>query len=198
MSGVLAVDDLAIFEGDCETAPLEAKPNKHDCSFSAGNSTCSWDAVNPGATSGVSLRPQDWKVVGRHRQQQQQRQQLFSDQFNDHTFGIPGGGFLFFDTANIQTMTWLVSDVFEANRSHCVNFWFAAPAAAAIDSKLVVKRQYSNGTSSILWEMKVSSMKGASMLGKWVPAQLAVNEEREKTLVSPVNYSRSSSFLFTE
>ena len=160
--GVIGLDDVALFPGACSTKPAKAIVNVADCSFEYG--TCAWVPKNPG--NSLDLRPQDWKPAGRNQK---------LDGLRDRTFGLDTGGYVFFDTINIQTKTWLMSPAVPANSALCLQFYFAA--AASNSANLQIKRQFGNGTmGDLFWGVKASELEVAegTAFSAWLPAQLFI------------------------
>ena len=93
--GIIGIDDITLFTSACSIQPAQAMVNKNDCSFEFD--TCGWKAINPG--SALDLRPQDWKLAD--------RTQNFGN-IRDHTFKLDASGYVYFDTINIQTKSWLI------------------------------------------------------------------------------------------
>ena len=160
--GVIAVDDVTIFPGPCSLLPPKARVQVRDCSFEFG--LCGWRSVNPGSALPADLRPQDWRLAARG--------QNFGT-FRDHTFGLESSGYVYFDTINIPTKTWIISPPLTANEvSYCLQFSFAA--ATTTGASLSVKRQYNNGTMGELWKVDFGQLglrPGEAVVG-WRPAQV--------------------------
>ena len=160
--GTIAVDDVTMFPGPCSLKPASAKVGLKDCSFEFG--LCGWKAVNPGSALPTDLRAQDWRAAARG--------QAFGS-FRDHTFGLENSGYMYFDTINIPTKTWLISPALAADSAPaCLQFHFAAAATAG--ANLAVKRQYNNGTMGELWKVDFSQLEvapGEAVVG-WRAAQV--------------------------
>ena len=62
-----------------------------------------------------------------------------------------------------------------ANSAVCLQFWFAA-AAAADSANIQVKRQFANGTMSALWGVQFSDLElpAGTPLSTWLPAQVYI------------------------
>jgi hypothetical protein len=137
--GVIAVDDVTIFPGPCSLLPPKAATQPRDCSFEFGS--CGWRSVNPGSALPADLRAQDWRLAARG--------QTFGS-IRDQTFGLESSGYIYFDTINIPTKTWLISPPIVADEpAYCLQFHYVAAATAG--ASLVVRRQYNNGTMGELW-----------------------------------------------
>jgi len=159
--GVIGIDDIALFPGACTIKPEKSAVSSGDCSFEFD--TCGWKPLNPG--SALELRPQDWKLADRN--------QNFGN-FRDHTFKLDTSGYIYFDTINIQTKTWLISPRVEAGTAMCLQFYFAT--AASDTSNLQLRRQFSNGTMGDLWSVQYSDLGlvAGTALSAWMPAQVFV------------------------
>ena len=160
--GVLGLDDIVLYPGPCSPRPPPAIVNTGDCSFELD--TCGWKAINPGGT--LDLRPQDWKLADRN--------QNFGT-IRDHTFKLDTNGYLYFDTLNIPTKTWLISPRLPANVSLCLQFYFAT--TSSLTSDLQIRRQFSNGTMGALWGVKYSDLElpVGSTMTPWLPAQVFIS-----------------------
>ena len=159
--GIMAVDDITIYPSPCSIKPEKAKVDPRDCSFEFN--FCNWKSINPGSALASDLRPQDWKLADRNHN---------FGSFRDHTFNLDNSGYVYFDTINIQTKTWLISPTINTNQSFCLQFWFAA--AASQTSNLEVKRQYNNGTMGELWRIEFADLElpTGSAVSDWLPAQV--------------------------
>ena len=149
--GVIGVDDIQIFPGDCTTLPPRASIGSGDCSFEFD--LCGWRSVNPSSGASAELRAQDWRLADK------------KDNFGnikDHTFNLETSGYAYFATVNIQTKTWLASPRLEADQVFCLQFWYAGRSTES--ANLVVKRQFNNGTVGQLWQGGVTS--------NWSPVQV--------------------------
>eukprot|EP00094_Tigriopus_californicus_P007293 TCALIF_07020-PA protein Name:"Similar to MAMDC4 Apical endosomal glycoprotein (Homo sapiens)" AED:0.05 eAED:0.07 QI:46/0.87/0.66/1/0.75/0.66/9/0/458 len=191
VNGHIAIDDVVVFDGQCQVLPSRALTDPHDCAFDEGN-LCGWLAVNPGGTSGEELRPQDWRLADATHT-------LLN--FKDHTFEVENGGFLYFDTANIQILTWLVSGSIIPKREFCFTFWFRS--AAVNGAQLSVKRQFKNGTSTLIWRVKHDDLPNASFpegvsLLPWIPAQVYIGSVSEATLLIVEGSSKERGFALDD
>eukprot|EP00090_Calanus_glacialis_P000211 TRINITY_DN10140_c0_g1_i3.p1 TRINITY_DN10140_c0_g1~~TRINITY_DN10140_c0_g1_i3.p1 ORF type:complete len:904 (-),score=218.90 TRINITY_DN10140_c0_g1_i3:76-2388(-) len=159
--GIIGVDDVTIFPSKCSLQPSQAMVDPRDCSFEFN--FCNWKSINPGSALASDLRPQDWKLADRNHN---------FGSFRDHTFNLDNSGYVYFDTINIQTKTWLISPTITTNQSFCFQFWFAA--AASQTSNLEVKRQYNNGTMGELWRIEFADLElpTGSAVSNWLPAQV--------------------------
>ena len=135
--------------------------NIGDCSFEFD--TCGWRSINPGST--LELRAQDWKLADRN--------QNFGS-FRDHTFNLDTNGYIYFDTLNIQTKTWLISPTLAANTSLCLEFYYTTTVSDS--SNLQVKRQFANGTMGPLWGVQYSDLDlpQGSTVSSWLHAQVYI------------------------
>ena len=155
--GAMAVDDITIFEGQCSTLPSKVRVDPRDCSFEFD--MCGWRAMNPGQNS--DLLPQDWRLSDRNHK-------LAS--IVDHTYNLESRGYVYFETNNIQTKTWLISPTIDSNVNLCLQFWFAPSSKSA--SNLLVKRQFENGTMSEVWRQEIVSKGQDNNRDQWEPAQV--------------------------
>ena len=101
--GVIGVDDIQIFPGECSTQPARATIGSADCSFEFD--LCGWSSVNPSSGASADLRAQDWRLAD--------KEDNFGN-INDHTFNLETSGYVYFTTVNIQTKTWLASPRLES------------------------------------------------------------------------------------
>ncbi|XP_045138693.1 MAM and LDL-receptor class A domain-containing protein 1-like [Portunus trituberculatus] len=111
-SGMLAIDDISVFDGNCRTVPEAAVVRAGDCTFTRGS--CGW-------TNLTSDRDFTWTLSSAVRRPLN---------MHDHTYGAPAG-YIYFDVFNLGGRTQrlqLVSPVVEPmpDRSPlCFTFWFA-------------------------------------------------------------------------
>ena len=159
--GVVGIDDVSLYPGSCSIKPKKALVNIGDCSFEFD--TCGWRSINPG--SAMELRPQDWKLSDRN--------QNFGS-FRDHTFNLDTNGYVYFDTINIQTKTWLISPPLGPNTSLCLEFFYTTTESDS--SNLQVKRQFANGTMGPLWGVQFSDLElpQGSTVSTWLHAQVLI------------------------
>ena len=152
--GVIAVDDIIIFDGDCSTEPPQATVNKGDCSFEFD--LCGWRSVNPSSGASADLRAQDWRLADSGNN---------VGSIRDHTFNLETSGYVYFETISIQTKTWLASPRLQSDTSFCLQFWYAGKSSGT--AQLVVKRQFNNGTVGELWETQTDT-------ASWSPVQVGL------------------------
>ena len=177
--GVIAVDDIIIFDGNCPTQPARATVGPSDCSFEFD--MCGWRSVNPSSGALADLRAQDWRLADN------------KDNFGnikDHTFNLESSGYVYFDTINIQTKTWLASPTLQSEASFCLQFWFAEKSQGS--AKLVVKRQF-NGTEGKLWETE-----GGTSRGRWTPVQVSLPSLPTQSVVIIEGYSGNGGFAIDD
>ncbi|KAG0714862.1 MAM and LDL-receptor class A domain-containing protein 2 [Chionoecetes opilio] len=126
-SGMLAVDDISIFDGNCLTVPEAAIVRAGDCTFTRGS--CGW-------TNLTSDQDFSWMLASALRRPLD---------MHDHTYGAPAG-YIYYDVFNLGGRTQrlqLVSPVMEPmpDRSPlCFTFWFGGFGADPNTSLSIYQR----------------------------------------------------------
>ena len=155
-NGIIGVDDVTLFSGQCGQRPAKSITDTRDCSFEFD--TCGWIPMNPGSALASDLRLQDWRIADRNTN---------LNNMLDHTFNLESRGYAYFNTINIQTKTWLVSPLVDSNEELCLQFWYKSTGQSSSSSNLIVRRQFSNGT---MGEMVTLS----TITDTWSPAMVPV------------------------
>ena len=91
--GLLAVDDVTIFPGQCTARPARAATDPRDCAFDLD--FCGWKPINPSSALAADLRPQDWRLADRAGK---------LGGLRDQTFGLDTGGYAYFQVHHYQSV----------------------------------------------------------------------------------------------
>ena len=184
--GYIGLDDINIFEGECSLIPERAASDPRDCSFDFD--PCSWRSMNPSSGQASDLRPQDWKLANRNAK---------LGDFNDHTFNLESRGYLFFETLNLQTKTWLASPPVEANTNLCLEFWFAGKLSDSTSTaNLIVKRQFSNGTMGEEWRLELNQGDDSDTF--WRPAMVPLASLDSRSIIFIEGNSNGGGFAIDD
>ncbi|KAJ1526311.1 hypothetical protein ONE63_009461 [Megalurothrips usitatus] len=172
-NGLIGIDDIAIFPGQCTTMPAAAAVRQAECHFE--RDTCSWS----NETNGIS--PAAWRLASLARR---------PASLPDKTFGAPEG-YIFFDLfaaskKGARDTARLVSPLIQASSDetvHCLTFWYAAFGVGDSAELRVIKADNSSGELVLdkVWELQSLGMDTAHPV--WLPAQVALDAAQDFTLL---------------
>ncbi|KAE8746542.1 hypothetical protein FOCC_FOCC006776 [Frankliniella occidentalis] len=172
-NGLIGLDDIAIFPGQCTTMPASAGVRQAECHFE--RDTCSWS----NETNGIA--PASWRLASLARR---------PASLPDKTFGAPEG-YIFFDLfapskKGARDTARLVSSLIPASTEdtlHCLTFWYAAFGVGDTAELRVVKADNSSGELVLekVWELQSAGMDTAHPV--WLPAQLPLEASQDFTLL---------------
>ena len=184
--GYIGLDDITISDGECSLTPEKASSDPRDCSFNFD--PCGWRPLNPSSGQATDLRPQDWKLANRNNK---------LSELSDHTFNLESRGYIYFETLNLQTKTWLASPPVEANTSLCLEFWFAGKLSDSTSTaNLIVKRQFSNGTMGGEWRLELGQ--GVDTDTVWRSAMLPLSALDSKSIIFLEGNSNGGGFAIDD
>ena len=144
--------------------------------------------MNPSSGQASDLRPQDWKLAIRNNK---------LGDLNDHTFSLESRGYLFFETLNLQTKTWLASPPVEANTNLCLEFWFAGKLSDSTSTaNLIIKRQFNNGTMGEEWRLELG--KGETSDTFWRPAMVPLSSLDSRSIIFIEGNSNGGGFAIDD